>query len=116
MAKKDRKDDVAASPRDTEKDIVVLSDEEGVESRFRILYDSLYDEDRQYEVLMPLDQEDSAEPEIVILRVDETEDGENILSTIDSDDEWEEVLEAFEELDLEQNLGDYEIEVEDPEE
>ncbi len=102
----------ADEPAELESDVVVLSDEEGVESKFRILFDSLFVEDRQYVVLMPVDQEGSAEPEIVILRVDEADDGENVLSTIDDDDEWEEVLEAFEELDVEENLGeDYEVQI-----
>ncbi len=110
MAKKDRKDEKIAES-EIDDDIVVLSDEDGVESRFKILFDALFVDDRQYVVLMPIEQQNSVEPEIVILRVDETDDGENVLSTIDEDDEWEEVLQAFEEMDLEENLGDYEIEI-----
>ena len=110
MTEKDKRETPGEAP-DVSGDVVVLSDEEGVESQFRILFDSLFVEDRQYVVLMPVDQEGSAEPEIVILRVDETDDGENVLSTIDNDDEWEEVLQAFEEMDVEENLGDYEVQI-----
>ncbi len=86
--------------------LITLLDEDGKESRFRILFDSLFVEDRQYVVMMPEDDEDALEPEIVILRVDEGEDGEGTLVTIDDDDEWVEVLKAFEEMDIESALGD----------
>jgi uncharacterized protein YrzB (UPF0473 family) len=115
VAKKGKKDVPAEEAPELEDDVVVLLDEEGKESKFKILFSSLFVGEKQYVVLMPLDQEDSAEPEIVILRVDSTEGGEGVLSTIDDDDEWEEVLQAFEETDVEQNLGDYEVEIpEDP--
>ncbi len=96
-----------------EDDVIVLEDEEGKESRFKILFDSLFVDDNQYVVLMPIEEEEALEPEIVILRVDEDDDGKGVLVTIDSDDEWERVLRAFEEMDLEGDLGDYEIEVEE---
>lgn len=116
--KKDQKDERrrdapgGAEGEETDESVVVLMDEEGRESSFRILLDSLFVGDRQYVVLMPIEEEDSLEPEIVILRVDEGEDGESTLSTIDDDDEWEEVLKAFEEMELEGELGDYNIELE----
>ncbi len=113
MANKDKRDTKAPETGAEEEDVVVLEDEEGKESKFRILFDSLFVEERQYVVLMPIEQEDSNEPEIVILRVDETDDGESVLSTIDDDDEWEEVLKAFEEMDVEENIGDYDIEIEE---
>ncbi len=61
MAKKDKSD--RAEPED--QSVVVLQDEEGKESSFKILFDSLFVGERQYVVLMPVDQEDSLEPEIV---------------------------------------------------
>lgn len=115
MARKGKRE-AKAPPLDTEdENVVVLQDEEGKESSFKILFDSLFVGDKQYVVLMPVDQEDSLEPEIVILRVDETDDGESILATIDDDDEWEEVLEAFEEMDIQDNLGEYDIDVQEEE-
>lgn len=99
-----------------EDEVVVLLDEEGKESRFRILFDSLFVDDRQYVVMMPAEDEGAMEPEIVILRVAEDDKGEGILVTIDSDDEWVEVLKAFEEMDVEEALGDVEIEFDDGEE
>lgn len=111
----DGKDDEFSDLDDdeSEDDVIVLEDEEGKESRFKILLDSLFVDDKQYVVLMPVEEEDALEPEIVILRVDEGLDGKGVLVTIDSDDEWEEVLKAFEEMDVEGTLGDFEIEVED---
>ncbi len=94
----------------------MLVDEDGKESRFRILFDSLFVEDTQYVVLMPADDEEALEPEIVILRVAENRDGEGILVTIDSDEEWVEVLKAFEEMDVEEALGDVEVLLDDTEE
>jgi uncharacterized protein YrzB (UPF0473 family) len=90
-------------------DVIVLQDDEGEEISFRILFDSLFVGERQYVVLMPIQQEDDMEPEIVILRLDVDRKGENILVTIDSDEEWEEVLKAFEEIDLEGEYGDCEF-------
>ncbi|HHW25792.1 MAG TPA: DUF1292 domain-containing protein [Firmicutes bacterium] len=109
--KKDRRDYDEAPELDS--DVVVLLDEEGNESRFRILFDSLFVGERQYVVMMPADDEDALEPEMVILRVDTDENGEDILVTIDSDDEWVEVLKAFEEMDVEDALGDFEIDFDD---
>lgn len=106
VANKDKKDVKADEEPVLEDDIVVLEDEEGKESKFKIMFSSLFVMERQYVVLMPIDQEDSAEPEIVILRVDSTDDGEGVLSTIDDDDEWEEVLKAFEEMEIEE---DYDV-------
>lgn len=111
---KDKKGHEAFSENDTEDtEVVVLVDEDGQESRFRILFDALFVEDTQYVVLMPADDEDALEPEIVILRVAENERGEGILVTIDSDEEWVEVLRAFEEMDVEEALGDVEVFVDD---
>lgn len=95
--------------------LVVLADEEGVESEYRILFDRLFAGHKQYVVLMPVDHENEYEPEVVILRVDEDEDGNSILVTIDDDDEWEGVLKAFEEMDIDDELEDYTILIEDDE-
>lgn len=96
--------------------LVVLQDDQGKETGFRILFDALFVGERQYVVLMPEGEEESMEPEIVILRVDADEDGEGVLTTIDSDDEWEEVLKAFEEIDLEGDLGDFDLVVDEGDE
>ena len=104
-------DDRKSSPMDDDEellydDMVVLTDEEGNEETFRILMDDLFVQDRQYVVLMPVDNEANLEPELVILRVETLDEGETTLVTIDSDDEWEDVLRAFEEIDIEDSLGE----------
>ena len=93
-------------------DLVVLQDDEGKEISFKILFDALFVGETQYVVLMPVDEEESMEPEIVILRVDAGEDGKDVLATIDSDDEWEEVLKALRNSILNQ-LGDYDFVVDE---
>jgi uncharacterized protein YrzB (UPF0473 family) len=114
---KDKKGhEVSSDPETEDAGVVVLVDEDGKESRFRILFDSLFVEDTQYVVLMPADDEEALEPEIVILRVAENRGGEGILVTIDSDEEWVEVLKAFEEMDVEEALGDVEVLLDDTEE
>lgn len=96
-----------------DENILVLEDEEGRESRFKILFDALFVGEKQYVILMPVDDVEIEEPEMVILRVDEGEDGERILSTIDDDDEWARVLQAFDELEIEEELAGYDIVLEE---
>ncbi len=100
-------------------DLILLSDDEGNEEEFRILVDDLFVQDRQYIVLMPVENEDDPESEVVILRVDTLDEDEITLSTIDDEDEWEDVIDAFEELDIEVEefeMEDYDDLEEDEEE
>ncbi len=83
-----------------DQDILVLEDEDGKKVRFRILVNSLFAGDNQYIVLMPEDGDPDGDVEMIVLRVDNTEDGEGWLSTIEDDEEWAKVLEALEELNL----------------
>ncbi len=111
ISKDDEIEDFDHEVSDNEDDIIVLEDEEGKSSRFRILFDSLFVEENQYVVLMPIEEEDLPEPEIVILKLEDTGDGQGVLVTIDEDEEWEKVLKAFEDMDIDDGLGDYEIQV-----
>ncbi len=113
ISKDDEIDDFDDEVQDNGDDIIVLEDEEGKSSRFRILFDSLFVEENQYVVLMPLEEEDLPEPEIVILKLEDTGDGQGVLVTIDEDEEWEKVLKAFEDIDIDDGLGDFEIQVDD---
>lgn len=104
---------------ETVSDLILLSDDEGNEEEFRILVDDLFVQDRQYIVLMPVENEDDPESEVVILRVDTLDEDEITLSTIDDEDEWEDVIDAFEELDIEVEefeMEDYDDLEEDEEE
>ncbi|MGI6643796.1 MAG: DUF1292 domain-containing protein [Bacillota bacterium] len=109
-------DDTNDEVWDSEEHVIVLEDEEGQETRFKILFNSLFVGDDQYVVLMPIEEEEALEPEIVILRVDQDDGGKSILVTIDSNDEWERVLDALDKMELDGYLDDYEIELEDQEE
>lgn len=71
-------------------DIVVLTDEEGIEHQFQVV-DFFNVEDQEYAILLPLDELDSEDEdeEALIFRVEEEDDGNQILVEIEDDDEWE---------------------------
>lgn len=76
-------------------DVVVLMDEEGNETEFEYL-DTVEMEEKEYVVLLPV-QENNADPieEVLILRVDQDENGEDVFSSIDDDKELNTVFEQF---------------------
>ncbi|GAB7386483.1 DUF1292 domain-containing protein [Bacillaceae bacterium] len=82
-------------------EVIALSDEESGEERdFRVMY--MFDiEDRQYLVLVPVEQEEDDEYEVHFLRYD----GSDTLHPIESDEEWDMVEETFNTLveEMEQN-------------
>ena len=84
---------------DNEKDfeeldnVVVLTDEDGVDTEFEWL-DTVEMDDNQYVVLLPMD-EDEAE-EVVILRLEKDGEEENFVS-VDSEEEINKVFELFKE-------------------
>ncbi|HHV60348.1 MAG TPA: DUF1292 domain-containing protein [Clostridiaceae bacterium] len=82
-------------------DIVVLVDEDGVETEFEHL-DTVELNGNEYVVLMPLIDEEGSEEadyveegEVVILKVDYDENGEESYVSIDDEDELDEVFEEF---------------------
>lgn len=73
--------------------IIVLNDEEGNEVRFLFL-DLISHEGLQYIVLLPADEEDA--DEVVILRIDETDDEEDeAYVSVDDEETLNEVFEVF---------------------
>ncbi len=80
-------------------DTVTLINENGAEQEFEIL-DAVETDDARYVALMPIfdDPDDMVEAsgELVILRVENEEDGE-VLVTVDDDEEFEEIATVFEE-------------------
>jgi putative Holliday junction resolvase len=78
-----------------EDELIILTDEEGIEHEFSII-DVIEVDNRQYAILLPAD-EDEEEGEAVIFRIEE-EDGEDVLVDIEDDDEFERVVEVWEEL------------------
>ncbi|TDT61988.1 DUF1292 domain-containing protein [Fonticella tunisiensis] len=73
--------------------VVVLKDENGVETEFEIITDLEVDGNVYY-ILYPLDDEESEEA--VAMKVDVDEEGNEILSEIEDDEEFEKVASAYE--------------------
>jgi len=92
-----------------EKDVVILTDEEGLEHQF-IIVDMVEVETGVYAMLMPLEieGEDEEDDYYVIMKVVK-EDDEEVLMTIEDDDEYQAVAQAIEELYSEENEEDQEI-------
>ena len=77
--------------------IIILNDEDGKENRFEFL-DLVDLDNEQYVVLLPADEADSDEPgEVVILKVEDSDDGSDEESFVSVDDEkvLNEVFEMF---------------------
>lgn len=81
-------------------DIVSVVDEDGKEHMFEEL-DRIETDDARYVALLPLydDEEQMLEGsgELIILRVDEDENGDTYLCPIEDEDEFNEIGQAFEE-------------------
>ncbi len=90
-----------------EKDVVILTDEEGLEHQF-IIVDMVEVETGVYAMLMPLEIEGEDDDYYVIMKVIK-EDDEEVLMTIEDDDEYKAVAQAIEELYSEENEEDQEI-------
>lgn len=78
-------------------DVLVLMDEEGNETEFEYL-DTVEMSNKEYVVLLPV-QEDESVPaeEVLILKVEQDENGEDVFSSVDDDKELNEVFEKFKE-------------------
>ncbi len=82
---------------ETENDLIELTDEDGVSSMFEYLT-TIELEGKQYIVLMPQDQaedEDSEEAEVVLLEIQQDENGEDVYVTIEDDAVADKVFEEF---------------------
>lgn len=90
-----------------EKDVVILTDEEGLEHQF-IIVDMVEVETGVYAMLMPMEIEGEDDDYYVIMKVVK-EDGEEVLMTIEDDDEYQAVAQAIEELYSEEDEEDQEI-------
>lgn len=85
-------------------DTVTLQDENGNEQEFEIL-DAVETDDARYVALLPVFDDPAEEVqssgELLIMRVEEEDDGE-VLVTIEDDGEFDDILSVFEE-----RLSDY---------
>lgn len=84
--------------------VVILTDEDGVETEFEIIT-MLEVEENQYCVLYPVDSDDE---DAIVLKLIQNEDGEDMLTEIEDDEEFEKVAEAYEEWAEEnEDFGEY---------
>lgn len=79
--------------------IIILNDEDGKESRFEFL-DLIELDNEEYVVLLPVEDEESEEPgEVVILKVEDTDDDSDEESetyvSVDDEDTLTKVFEIF---------------------
>ncbi len=79
-----------------EENVVVLTDEEGIDHEFELLQIMEFEE-TPYAILLPLEEEEGEEDEAIILKIGRDENGEEILYDIEDDDEWEMVARAWQE-------------------
>lgn len=73
---------------------VVLIDEDGEEVEFEHL-DTLEMNGNRYVVLLPIEQEDGENAEVVILKVEENDEHEENFVSIEDEDELNRVFEEF---------------------
>lgn len=87
--------------------IVVLVDENGENVEFELL-DTIEMDGNEYVVLLPIEEgnDDGEADEVIILRVEEGEDGEDMFITIDDEEELNEVFEEFQ--DRMEEMEDFE--------
>ena len=75
-------------------DVVVLMDEDGNETEFEYL-DTVEMEEKEYVVLLPVLENRAEAEEVLILRVDQDDEGEDVFSSIDDESELNAVFEQF---------------------
>ncbi|AEY66843.1 DUF1292 domain-containing protein [Clostridium sp. BNL1100] len=76
-------------------DIVVLLGEDGEEVEFEHL-DTIEMDGSEYVILLPLDEQENEEvDEVVILKIEHSEDGEDSFVTVDDEEELNRVFEEF---------------------
>lgn len=79
----------------TENDnIFVVTDEKGNEYEYEVL-DTVQRGQKEYVVLLPVDQEGEDETEVIILQVAKTLDGQEELLPVDEGEELDAVFEEF---------------------
>ncbi|TDA64488.1 MAG: DUF1292 domain-containing protein [Clostridia bacterium] len=86
-------------PEENEDRLVVLVDEDDKEHEF-VLLDSLELGGNNYVILVPVEELDgeAQEPEAVILKVGQDDDGDEVLLEIEDEEEWNRVARSWEDL------------------
>ncbi|MGI6648695.1 MAG: DUF1292 domain-containing protein [Bacillota bacterium] len=81
-----------------EEELVVLVDDDGGEHEFYLI-DTIEVGEGRYAVLLPAEEDDEEESEVIILKIGEDEEGNEVFYEIEDDEEWEQVADAWEEVD-----------------
>ncbi|HHW30238.1 MAG TPA: DUF1292 domain-containing protein [Clostridiaceae bacterium] len=79
---------------DERDDVVVLVDENGQEIEFQHI-DTIEMNGNEYVVLVPAEEVEADEEEVIILKVEQDEKGEDILVSVEDEEELDEVFEEF---------------------
>ena len=82
--------------------IISLLDENGAESQFEVIL-TLEADNKEYAILMPVDDEDAEEA--LVFRIDQDEEGE-MLVPLEDDKEYEIVVDVYNTLMDEEGLND----------
>lgn len=95
---------------------ITLTDEEGHEHVFELI-DTLEVEGKEYAVVVPAgeEQDEFAEEEALIFRVEEDENGDSVFTEIEDDEEWDNVCQAWENMADEDEFGDEDYDGEEDE-
>ena len=79
---------------------VILIDEDGGEHEFYLI-DTIELGEARYAILLPAEEDEGEESEVIILKIGEDEEGNEVFYEIEDDDEWEKVADAWEEAETE---------------
>ena len=85
-----------------EEESVILIDEDGGEHEFYLI-DSIEVGEARYAILLPAEEDEGEESEVIILKIGEDEEGNEVFYEIEDDDEWEKVADAWEEAETEED-------------
>ncbi|WP_084213487.1 DUF1292 domain-containing protein [Thermicanus aegyptius] len=92
---------------DEEGEFIYIPDEEGNEVRYEVLYQfEVEDSGKKYMLIIPAEETDEEEQEVLAFRFDEDEEGGITLYPLETDEEWDLVEEAFNTLMAEDNEED----------
>jgi uncharacterized protein YrzB (UPF0473 family) len=87
-----------------EEESVVLIDEDGGEHEFYLI-DTIEVGEARYAILLPAEEDEGEESEVIILKIGEDEEGNEVFFEIEDDDEWEKVADAWEEAETEDDTA-----------
>lgn len=79
-----------------DEELVILVDEDGGEHEF-YLVDTMMVDGNRYAILLPSEEDEEDEGEVIILKIGKDQDGSEVYCEIEDDEEWEKVADAWEE-------------------